>query len=87
MMLTRFKRYLGAKLYRMFLWNEEEDDYMGFEEQGISYNDWQNACKKQVNLHYIVDNNAHARDLIGVCARAHYENLGAARAKFNILRK
>ena len=56
-MLTRFKQYLGAKLYRMFLWNEEDDKYMGFEEQSISYDDWKNASKKQDTSHYINDYN------------------------------
>ena len=41
----------------MFLWNEEDDEYMGFEEQSISYEDWKNASKKQDTSHYIIDYN------------------------------
>ncbi len=54
-MLTSFKRYLVAKIHRMFLWNEEDDEYMGYEEQGVSYNDWKQSHTSKVNPHSLFD--------------------------------
>jgi hypothetical protein len=31
---------LGRRLYRMLLWSEESDEYMGYEEQGMSFEEW-----------------------------------------------
>lgn len=32
----------------MLLWSEEEDEYMGYEEQGMSYNEWKTYNKNRI---------------------------------------
>ena len=50
-MFALFKKNLGAILYRKLLWNEEDDEYMGFEEQGINYEEWKHSKMNKINVH------------------------------------
>jgi len=36
-------------LYRLLLWNEEADEYKGYEEQGLTYDDWKLSKNGQFN--------------------------------------
>lgn len=40
-------KWVPRLLYTLFLWNEYDDEYLGYEEQGISYDEWKKRRNKQ----------------------------------------
>ena len=40
-MISLFSK-IGKLLYRILLWDEYFDEYIGYEEQGISFEEWKN---------------------------------------------
>jgi hypothetical protein len=44
------RKVLRNIIHRYFLYNEYDDEYQGYEEQGISFKDWRNKQISEENL-------------------------------------
>ncbi|MCB2172539.1 hypothetical protein KQH65_07370 [archaeon] len=58
-------------MYRKLLWNEEDDEYMGFEEQGITYEEWKHGKMNKINVHTLNDSQEIESDPLPVILVPH----------------
>ena len=44
------RKFVKNIIYRVFFYNEFDDDYQGFEEQGVSHEEWKKLRESKENM-------------------------------------